>query len=73
MILRLQISFPLPKAYNSVPSNWRVQRAVLVSFPSAERSLRRELPLEGGLGVGGGVTTTPYLIVTKKRWNVAGI
>lgn len=70
MILRLQISFPLPKAYNSTPSNWRVIRAVLVSFRSAERSLRRELTLERG---GGEKTTTPYLIVTKKCWNVAGV
>lgn len=52
MILRLQISFPLPKAYNSIPSNWRVIRAVLVSFRSAERSLRRELTWERGAGRG---------------------
>lgn len=70
MILRLQISFPLPKAYNSIPSNCGV-----LHVPSeyhldwAERGLHHELTLERG----GEKTTPPYLIVTKKHWNEAGI
>lgn len=64
MFLYLQISFPLPKAYTSIPSNCGVLYVLFwYHLDRAERGLHCELALERG---GGGKKTTPYLIVTKK-------
>ena len=69
MLSYLQISFPLPKAYNSIPSKCGMLYVLFwYHLDWAERSLHCELALERG-----GKKQHPISLSQKKHWNVAGI
>lgn len=69
MLLYLQISFSLPQAHKSLPSDCGMFYVLFwYHLDWAERGLYCELTLERG-----GKKNPPDLIVTKKHWNVAGI